>query len=188
MNSFYTKEELELIGFKQIGENVLISRKASIYGASNISIGNNVRIDDFCILSGKIKIGSYIHISVGALLFAGDYGIYLEDYTTISSRTAIYAITDDYSGEFMVGPMLPDKVRNVIGGPVILKKYSAIASGCTVFPNIVIGTGAAVGAMSLVNTNIEPFSINVGIPAKKIKQRSKKIIELENKLRNEDIK
>ena len=47
----YTREELEAIGFAQLGENVKISKKASIYGAANISIGNHVRIDDFCIIS-----------------------------------------------------------------------------------------------------------------------------------------
>ena len=183
MNSFYSREELEQIGFQSLGENVLISKKASIYGSNNISIGNNVRIDDFCILSGKINIGNYIHIAAGAMLFAGDQGIKLEDYTTISSRSAIYAITDDYSGDYMIGPMLPDELRNVIKGPVIMEKYSAIATGCTVLPNVTIGEGAAIGAMSLVNKNVESFTINIGIPAKEIKKRSKRVIELEKKLK-----
>jgi len=55
MNSFYTEDELKEIGLKSYGHNVLISRKANLYSVSEISIGNNVRIDDFCILSGKIK-------------------------------------------------------------------------------------------------------------------------------------
>ena len=53
MNTFYSKEELENIGFAEIGHNVLVSKKASIYKPELIEIGNNVRIDDFCILSGK---------------------------------------------------------------------------------------------------------------------------------------
>ena len=60
---FYTKEELNEMGFKSIGENVLISDKASIYGVKNIEVGSNVRIDDFCIISageGGIKIGNYV--------------------------------------------------------------------------------------------------------------------------------
>ena len=48
---FYSKEQLEKIGFKSLGENVLISDKTSIYSPENISIGNDVRIDDFSILS-----------------------------------------------------------------------------------------------------------------------------------------
>ena len=51
MDSFYSRSELEHIGFATIGKNVLLSRKASIYSPAMISIGDNVRIDDFCIVS-----------------------------------------------------------------------------------------------------------------------------------------
>lgn len=74
MNSFYSKEELQNIGFKKIGENVLISKKASIYSPQNIIIGNHVRIDDFTILSGEIEMGDYVHISAYVALY-GKYGI-----------------------------------------------------------------------------------------------------------------
>lgn len=182
MNSFYNEEELKKVGFKKIGKNVLISKKASFYGVDNISIGDNVRIDDFAILSGKIELGNNIHISAGVMLFAGDVGIFLDNFTTISSRSVVYAITDDYSGEFMVGAMLPDAVRNVIKGPVILKKYAAVGTGCTILPNVTIEEGAAIGAMSLVNSDIKEYTINLGIPAKEIKKRSKKMTILEKEL------
>lgn len=39
MNSFYSREELKKIGFKSYGENVLISKKASIYSPEKIEIG-----------------------------------------------------------------------------------------------------------------------------------------------------
>ncbi len=56
MTSFYTEKELQSNGLGTYGANVLISRKASINGAENIRIGSNVRIDDFCRLSGKIMM------------------------------------------------------------------------------------------------------------------------------------
>ena len=49
--SFLTYKQLSKIGFLSLGENVLLSEKASIYNAPKIHIGSNVRIDDFCILS-----------------------------------------------------------------------------------------------------------------------------------------
>ena len=51
---FYNREELEEIGFSSIGSNVLISRKASIFAPELVSIGSNVRIDDY-ILIGSIN-------------------------------------------------------------------------------------------------------------------------------------
>lgn len=73
MNSFYTENELNELGLKAVGENVNISKKASLYGCSEISIGNNVRIDDFCILSGNIKIGDYVHVAAYTALYGGGY-------------------------------------------------------------------------------------------------------------------
>jgi galactoside O-acetyltransferase len=169
--SFYSVKELTDFGFKNIGNNVLISRKASIYSPQTISIQNNVRIDDFCILSGEITLGSYIHISAYTALY-GKYGIECHDYTTISGKTLIYSQSDDYSGEF----------TNVSGGKVTIKKHAIIAAGCIVFPNITIGEGAAVGAMSLVNKDLKDWFIYAGIPAKAIKPRLREIINLEETL------
>ena len=97
---FYSKDNQKKIGFKSLGENVLISDKTSIYSLENISIGNNVRVDDFSILSagGYINIGNYIHIAAFGSFFGGS-GIVMEDFTTTSSRVCIYSVSDDYSGE-----------------------------------------------------------------------------------------
>ena len=182
MNSFYSDDELKEIGFKFVGSNVLISKKCSIYGAQNISIGNNVRIDDFCILSGKIEIGNYVHIAAGVMLFGGEYGIVLEDFVGISSRCAVYAASDDYSGEALTNPTIPDEYRNVIGGKVIFEKHSLVGSGCTVLPNVTVGEGTSIGSMSLVNKTLDKWGICVGIPCRRVKDRSKRILELEKQM------
>lgn len=184
MNSFYSDDELKEIGFRTLGSNVLISRKCSIYGANNISIESNVRIDDFCILSGKIKIGNYVHIAAGVMLFGGEYGIVLEDFVGISSRCAVYAASDDYSGEALTNPTISDEYRNVIGGAVIFKKHSLVGSGCTVLPNVTVGEGTSVGSMSFVNKTLDAWGIYVGIPCHRVKDRSKKILSLETEMLN----
>lgn len=179
MNSFYSEEELGKIGFKEIGKNVLISRHASIYSPSKISIGNNVRIDDFCILSGNITLGNYIHISAYSALFGGKSGIVMKDFSGVSSKNVIYADSDDYSGEYLTNPMIPDKYRNVYSGKVILDKHVLVGSGCVILPNVHINEGASIGAMSLITKDIPEWSICVGIPCKKIKDRLKNILQLE---------
>lgn len=179
MNSFYTNEELKEIGFKKIGKNVSISRNTSIYGANKISVGDNVRIDDFCILSGHIIIGNQVHIAASSLLFAGKSGIVLEDFTGVSSRTAIYAESDDYSGEFLTNPTIPDKYRSIIKGKVVLKKHALVGTGCTILPGVTIGEGTSIGSMSLINKDLDEWGVFVGIPCKRIKDRSKKVLMLE---------
>ena len=59
--AYLTENQLQQLGFKSLGKNVKVSDKASIYNYDQIEIGDNSRIDDFCILSGNIKIGKYCH-------------------------------------------------------------------------------------------------------------------------------
>jgi galactoside O-acetyltransferase len=184
-NSFYSKEELQRIGFISYGRNVLISKKASIYSPELITIGDNVRIDDFCILSGKIFLGNNVHIAGYVSLFAGNAGIYCDSFVGVSSRTAIYAASDDYLGEYLTNPTIPNKYRNITSKEVVLKKHVLIGTGCTVLPGVTLNEGVSVGAMSLVNKDLEEWSINVGIPAKKVKERSRKLLELEQQYLNE---
>ncbi|MBU3112291.1 acyltransferase [Clostridium lacusfryxellense] len=186
MSSFYANEELKEIGFKTYGKNVLISRKSSIYSPEEISLGNNVRIDDFCILSGKINIGDYIHIAAYSALYGGVKGIVLEDFSNISSKVCIYAISDDYSGETMTNPMVSNDFKKIIGGKVVIKRHVIIGSGCVVLPNIILEEGSAFGALSLINKNSQKWSINAGIPSKKIKDRSENLLNLEQKFLERD--
>lgn len=176
MNSFYTPQELEQIGFASIGNNVLISRKASLYSPSSISLGSNVRIDDFSILSGKINIGSNVHISAYVALY-GSMGIFIQDYSGISARSTVYSAVDDFSGEYMIGPM--SSCTHVTGGPVIMEKYTQIGASCVVMPSLTIQEGSVVGAMSFVNKTLEPWGIYAGIPVYKLKDRSKRLLELD---------
>lgn len=181
MSSFYSKTELAELGLKSCGKNVLISKKCSIYSPEKISIGNNVRIDDFSVLSGDITMGSNIHISAYCALYGnGGGGVLLQDYTGLSARVIVYSAIDDFSGDYAVGPMVDDEKRNLVCGKVIIEKYVQIGAGSCIFPNVVIREGVAVGAMSLVKCSLPAWGIYAGIPAKKIKERSQRLVKLLN--------
>ncbi len=175
-NSFYDKRELDAIGFKNIGYNVLISRYARFYTPSNVSIGNNVRIDDFCILSGNIIIEDFVHISAFCALY-GKGGITLKNYSGMSPRSTIFSQTDDFSGDFLIGPMVEKQKTNIITGPVILNEFVQLGANTIVFPNIEIGKGSVTGAFTLVNKSLKQWSIYTGIPAKKLKNRNSTLLQ-----------
>lgn len=186
--SFLEVSELKALGFNSLGKKVLISRKASIYNPSKISIGDYTRIDDFCILSageGGIHIGKYVHIACYCSLI-GDSPIILHDFSGLSSRIAVYSSTDDFSGEAMPHPTIPEKFRKVISKPVVLDKHVLVGTGSTILPGVNLGEGVAVGAMSLVDKNCDPFWIYIGIPAKKLKERKRDLLRLEKELLSEE--
>ncbi|MFM5321143.1 hypothetical protein ACET9O_16180 [Aeromonas caviae] len=171
--AFLTEIQLEAMGFAALGSNVLISDKASIYGANRIRIGSNVRIDDFCVLSagdGGIDIGNYVHIAVFSLLI-GAGKITISDFAGVSSRVSIYSSNDDYSGLFLTNPTVPANYTNVTHADVTLCKHVIVGSGTVILPGVTLHEGAAVGSLSMISKNCEPYSIYIGSPARKIKNR-----------------
>ena len=175
-SSFYTDDELLSMVFKSIGKGCCISRKASFYGMGRMSIGDNVRIDDFCILSGNITLGSNIHISAYVALYGAE-GIELEDYTGVSPRSTIYSAMDDFSGDYLIGPIHPEEYTNVTGGKVLVKKYSQIGANCVIFPNLTIDEGVVVGACSMVRHSLDSWGIYTGIPCEKHKNRTQGLLK-----------
>ena len=103
------RDAIDRMGFASVGANVSISDRATFYNSAGISIGANVRIDDFCVLSagaGGIIIGDHVHVAVySSLIGAGR--ITLSQFSNISSRVAIYSSSDDYSGATMTNPTVP---------------------------------------------------------------------------------
>lgn len=179
--SYYREEELQSFGFRSLGEGILLSRKASVYGAKNISIGSQVRIDDFCVLSageGGIFLGNYIHLGVYSSIIGGG-PVTLEDFVNISSRVSIYSSNDDYSGAAMTNPMVPSAYTNIQSAAVRLCRHAIVGSGSVILPGVTIGEGVAIGALSLVNQDCLPFGIYAGVPARRTKERKTDLLELE---------
>ena len=182
--AFLPHDTLNKMGFAHLGENVLISDKASLYNCSKISLGNNVRIDDFCVLSageGGIRVGDYVHVAVYTSLIGAAF-IELEDYSNISSRVSIYSSNDDYSGEYMTNPTVPSEFTNVAQAPVLIGRHVIIGAGSIILPGVTLHEGAGVGALSLIRKDCEEFSMYCGSPARKIGSRSKQLLELEKTL------
>ena len=46
-----SRDAIEKMGFACFGNNMMLSDKASYYNCKNIRLGDNVRVDDFCVLS-----------------------------------------------------------------------------------------------------------------------------------------
>lgn len=186
--SFYTRDELLNLGLATVGDNVRISKKASLYGVEGISIGNHVRIDDFCVISagpGGIMIGDHVHMAIYSSL-QGKGMIKLHDFVSISSRVSIYSSNENYFGETLTNPTIPEKYTRVEHADVELHKHVIVASGALILPGVTLHEGAVVGAMSLVNTDCEAFYIYKGNPAVKFLKRSNKLLELEKALRSDE--
>lgn len=177
--AYLTTEQLDEMGFESLGKNVKISDKASIYNADQIEIGDNSRIDDFCVISGRVKIGRNVHIAPLCLVAGGEEGITLSDFSGLAYQVQIFAQSDDYSGKTLTNPTVPSEYKKEYKKSVLLGKHVIIGAGSIVFPGVHIAEGCSVGALTLVNKSTEEWGIYLGNPAKRIKDRKKDLLVLE---------
>lgn len=179
--AYLTQDELEAMGLKLLGKNVKISDKASIYNPEQLEIDDNSRIDDFCVVSGVVKIGKYNHITPMCLVAGGEKGIYLNDFCTLAYGVKIFAQSDDYSGASMVNSMIPKLYKNETIDMVVINRQVIIGTNSIVMPGVVIAEGCAIGAMTLVTKSTDEWGVYFGCPAKRIKDRKKDLLALEER-------
>jgi acetyltransferase-like isoleucine patch superfamily enzyme len=177
--AYLGQQGLRDLGFKHLGSNVELSDKASVYGAARIEIGDNTRIDDFCVLSAGedgISIGKHVHVAVYTSLI-GAGRIEIGDFANLSSRVSVYSSNDDYSGEYMTNPTIPAEYTNVTKLPVTIGSHVIVGSGSVILPGVTLRSGAAVGALSLIKSDCDAFGIYAGVPAKRIGDRKRGLLE-----------
>ena len=176
---YLSPKQLAVMKFRFLGENVLISEKATIYNCDQITIGSNSRVDDFCVMSGLIDIGQYCHITPMCLIAGGRPGVYLADFCTLAYGARIFSQSDDYSGRTMVNSLIPARFKQEIVSAVVLNRHVVVGAGSTIFPGVEIAEGCAIGAMSLVLKSTEPWGIYAGNPARLLKARDRGLLKLE---------
>ena len=177
--AFLNEEQLKNMGFKSLGENILISEKASIYNPELIEIGDNSRIDDFCVLSGKIKIGRNVHIAIFCNLAGGTKGITLEDFSGLAYGCHIFTQSDDYSGKTLTNPTIPAKYKSESKKEVIIKRHSIVGTNSIILPGVTLAEGTSVGAVSVVTQSTQEWAIYLGNPARYFKPKEKGLLKLE---------
>ncbi|HTL46546.1 MAG TPA: acyltransferase [Verrucomicrobiae bacterium] len=184
---YLSQPQLEAMGFRKLGKNVKISDRASVYDAPQMEIGDHVRIDDFCVVSGRIVFNSYIHIAPLCLVAGGEKGIVFDDFTGMAYGAFAFTQSDDYTGKTLTNPTVPDEYKNETKAPVHFKKHSGLGAKAIVFPGVTLAEGTAVGAMAMVVHSTEPWGIYVGIPARRVKERHRDLLELEKKFRSHPV-
>lgn len=165
----------------KVGKDVTIHPTVQIFNSDAVEIGDNVRIDAFCVLSGGagLKIGNHIHIACGDYFFAGA-GIELRDFSQFGPGTVILSQSDDFSGESLIGPCIPKEFKpGFKSGRVICEKHSVTGARVNIMPGVTLGEGAAIGACSMVTKDCASWGIYAGIPAKRIRERTRGMLKLE---------
>jgi len=171
---FLTGEELDGLGFAEIGENVLIHESAVLVGVEKMRLGSNVRIDPFCVISAgeKMSIGSHVHIAAHVLLSGGG-GIALHDFSGISHGAKLLSASDDFSAGVLTGPTVPDDLRKVRTELIVIGRHAVVGANSVVLPGAHVEEGAMVGALSLARGTLEAWKVHAGVPARIVGNRDR---------------
>lgn len=160
--------------FAQFGKRSVISLPVRITGEERIEIGSGVFLGSGCWLqvlpdgdnhSSAISIGSGTSMS-GMCTVSAVRQVCLEENVLLARNVYISDHIHRYSGKDL--PILAqgvDKIR-----PVLIKRGAWLGQNVVVCPGVTIGSGAVVGANSVVNQDIPDYSVAVGSPARVVKR------------------
>lgn len=183
---FLREVELRALGVGAVGENVAVHESCVLVGLEAMRFGSNVRVDAFSVLSaagGWLSVGDFVHVSSHCAVMAGS-GVELADFAGLSSGVRIFSRSDDFSGAYLTGPTIPSGfTAPPAPGPVRLGRHVILGAGAVVLPEATIGEGSAVGAGAVVSRSLEPWGIYGGSPPRRIRGRSRDLLEAETRLR-----
>jgi acetyltransferase-like isoleucine patch superfamily enzyme len=178
--------------FAEVGRGVVFGRNLVIRHPHKIKIGDNVIIDDNCVLDAKgcqdtdFLIGNNVILSRGCILSAKDGKLSIGDNTNFGANCLVYAVKEItigsdtlFAAQCYVGGSMYHFERTDIP-PIQQGSYAngiSIGDGCwlgagvKVIDGVKVGDGVILGTGAVVNKDIEAFTVAVGVPAKVIKKR-----------------
>lgn len=119
-------------------------------------IGDNCNICAHSLIEGDVIIGNNVTIKSG---------VYLWDAIRIEDNVFIGPNASFANDKFPRSKQYPDVFQSIL-----IKKGASIGANATILPGLTIGEYAMVGAGAVVTKDIEPYSVVVGNPAKKIRE------------------
>ncbi|MCV0396071.1 MAG: hypothetical protein K5872_18020 [Rhizobiaceae bacterium] len=178
MNAYLSEPEIAALGLASVGDRVGIHRSSLIINAGRLSIGSDVRIDAFSVVTcgdEACLIDDHVHISTHVLI-AGRAGFDICKYAGIAAGARLLSTSDDFSGDFLTGPTFPPPYTNALHRRIVIGEHAVVGANCIVMPGGGLEEGAILGSLSLTKTMLQAWHIHGGVPARMLKERSRKLL------------
>ena len=152
----------------KLGKSCLINWSVSFCGDKCITVGDNSNLRHYSILSpghGYIKIGK--RCSIGAFNYLdGNGGLEIGNYVRFGPHCSVFSANHTFSN--LDKPIGLQKLKYE---KVVIEDDVWIGANSVILAGVNVGTGSVIAAGSVVNRDVEPYSIYAGSPAKLIKKR-----------------
>jgi len=153
MSKYFAHETAIIDENVTIGENTKVWHFSHIL--SNTTIGANCSFGQNCVVGPKVKMGSGIKVQNNISIYEG---VEVED--------------DVFLGPSMVFTNVINPrafiVRREEFKKTLLKKGCSIGANATVVCGVTIGEYALIGSGAVVNKDVKPYALMVGVPARQL--------------------
>ena len=181
--------------FGELGRDIRIGMGATFLGAGNMKIGDGCFFDDGVFLDSRrgkgIELGAGVRVCNGAYIIPHEEAGYIkiDHHSYIGARSKIFGHAGVELGHnvlFSPGVTIvpyqhefsdPDELIINQGGqtgPVIIGDDVYLGQDVIVLHSMRIGSGSIVGAGSVVNRPVEPYSVAAGVPVRHLRKRYEK--------------
>ena len=136
-------------------------------------VGDGTRIWHFVHVSGGAKIGE--SCSIGQNVFVGNR-VVIGDNVKIQNNVSVFDAVTLEDGVFCGPSMVFTNVYNPRAEverkdeyrETLIKRGATLGANCTIVCGVTVGEFAFVGAATLINRDVPPFALMVGVPARRI--------------------
>jgi acetyltransferase-like isoleucine patch superfamily enzyme len=174
------------------GRNVIFGQNVVLRHPGKISIGNNVVIDDNCLIDAKgtsnagIAIGDGVFIGRNTILSCKNGDITIEAGANIGFNCEVFSASDVRIGRdtllaaycYIIGgdhdfsdPAAPVLTQGRRSAGVSIGAGAWLGAGAKILDGVTIGDRAVIGAAALVREAVPGGAVAVGIPARVVSQR-----------------
>lgn len=159
------------------GPGIEIRQGTTIINPAGLHTAGDLRVEADCFFhcggntwsggEGYIKLGKGCWFAQKTIMY-GAGGIEIGDHTGTGPGVMIFSSRDNYDIEHARKPHIVHAF-----GKVTIGSYVRIFSGAIISPGVTIGEGAVIGANSVVLSDIPPWVIAAGSPAKVLRSRAR---------------
>lgn len=147
---------------------------------SNLICEEQNSVGKECVFIGNVKLGAYTTVGRNSIFHGGEISV--GRYCQIGPYTSFYAFEhpQEYLTIYNSKRLFNGELKSLSqSNPITIGSGVWIGHGACILKGVKIGNGAIVGANSVITSNVEPYSIFAGVPAKRIKNRfSDEIVEI----------
>jgi virginiamycin A acetyltransferase len=139
---------------------------------SRLEIGERAFVDAFVAIkfvggTGDVTIGAETYLNAGTVIYSGN-GVTLGSFVMVAANCTFAATNHEYERRDV--PMIRQRFRPSKGG-ILVEDDVWIGAGSVILDGAILRRGCIVGANSVVTGELQPFSINVGAPARFVRWR-----------------